>query len=335
MKRLHNYGITLIVVLIFSLLAIGCSKKNIDNQVRIGYFSNITHAQALIMKNQKSFEDSLDEEYQVTWTQFNAGPTEVEAMFANELDIGFIGPVPAVNAFLKSKGDVVIIAGVANGGAVLITHKDIKLSSIAGLDGLKIAIPQYGNTQHLSLLNILNENGLSTTSEGGEVEVVAIQNADLNNILSNGEIDGALVPEPWGSILESTIDANVFLDFNEIWMEGNYSTAVVIARKEFIEKYPEVIKKFITIHKQTTEYINSSTEKAKEVVNKELEATTGKALEQDVIDRAFKRIIFSSDISKESIIKFAEINKELGNSSQLPDNTIFIETFIKDDKKGE
>ena len=73
------------------------------NEVRVAYFPNITHAQALYMKDQGIFEKALGDEYSVKWTAFNAGPAEVEALFAGEIDLGYIGPVPAINANVKSQ----------------------------------------------------------------------------------------------------------------------------------------------------------------------------------------------------------------------------------------
>ena len=91
-------------------------------EVRIAYFPNITHSQALILKEQGTLEAALGETCTVTWTAFNAGPAEVEAMFAGEIDLGYIGPVPAISANVRSAGDFSIIAGATNGGAALVVR---------------------------------------------------------------------------------------------------------------------------------------------------------------------------------------------------------------------
>ena len=74
----------------------GCGSKGEDQEVSVGYFNNVTHPQALYMKSQKTLEESLGTEKKVKWTAFNAGPAEVEALFSGDIDIGYIGPVPAV-----------------------------------------------------------------------------------------------------------------------------------------------------------------------------------------------------------------------------------------------
>lgn len=322
-----------IVMLLLTMIFIFSACKGSENNekttnVRIAYFPNITHTQALVIKNQGTLEKALGDDCKVTWKAFNAGPAEIEALFAGEIDLGYIGPVPAINAYVKSSGDLNIIAGATNGGAVLVTRKDLVLKDASELDGLKVAIPQLGNTQHLSLLNLLSENGLSTTSKGGTVEVVAAANADIKSLMDNKSIDAALVPEPWGSILLNTIGANLLLDYDDIWMEGNYSTAVVLASKDFITAHPDIVQSFLQVHKDATLYINDNMEETKEIVNSEIEKETSAAIETSVLDSAFDRLIISSDIPTESILAFAELNLAEGFIEELPDDALINNTFL-------
>ena len=103
----------------FILAAIGMtgcgSEQEKANEVNIGYFNNITHAQALLMKSEKSLENRFGADVSVKWNAFNAGPAEVEALFSGDIDIGYIGPVPAISANVKSQGDVVILSGATKG----------------------------------------------------------------------------------------------------------------------------------------------------------------------------------------------------------------------------
>lgn len=228
--------------------AAGCGKAAEDTtEVHIGYFNNITHAQALLMKSEQSLENAYGDEAQVSWTAFNAGPAEVEALFAGDIDIGYIGPVPAISAYAKSGGDVVILSGATKGGAVLVTGQDSEIKSVADLSGKTVAIPQIGNTQYLCLLDLLEQNGLKQVSEGGDVTVTAVANADVANMMERGDIDAALVPEPWGATLEEQ-GSKILLDYDEIYMEGNYDVAVVVVRKEFLEEHPDLVEKFLQEH---------------------------------------------------------------------------------------
>jgi len=325
MKKIFKF----IPIIIISLLTISCSKSDqADNtKVRIGFFPNITHSQALIGKVGGQFQKSLGNN-EIEWKMFNAGPSEMEAMLAGELDIAYIGPGPAINGYVKSKGDVKIIAGATNAGAILISRKDLKLSNLQELAGKKIAVPQFGNTQDLTLRYLLNQNGLKDTTKGGNVEIRQVENPDVKVLLEKGEIDAALVPEPWGSTLVKEIDANVVLDYNQLWRNGNYSTAVVIARKDFIEKHPDIVEKFLTTHVELTEETLKNTDQTKQIVNDEINNLTKKSLSKDVLDAAFDRMTVTYDPEKESVIDFADLSVETGILKEKPDTNGLFDLSI-------
>lgn len=305
-----------------SFVLCGCGGGSSDKEVNIGFFPNITHSQALVEKNNKSIEKALGDDYTVEWTSFNAGPAEVESLFADEIDIGYIGPVPAVNANVKSDGDVSIIANACDAGAVLIKSSDSDISSVADLDGKTVAIPQVGNTQHLCLLSLLAENNLSTTEEGGTVNVVAVNNSDLQTMFEQGEVDAALPPEPWGSILEKNCGAKVVLNPEEIFLGGNYPTAVVVVRNEFMEEHPDVVEKFLKVHKETTDYINANVEEAAGIVNSQIQEIADKTYEEDILLSAFSRLSITSELNKDAIDAFAKICVDEGFTANMPGDTL-------------
>src|SRR5258708_38378653 len=89
--------------------------------VRVGYFPNMTHSQALVGRAGGQFEKALGPGVQIEWKAFNAGPSAIEAMFANAIDLTYVGPNPAVAGYVRSQGDAVrVIAGAASGGAALV-----------------------------------------------------------------------------------------------------------------------------------------------------------------------------------------------------------------------
>lgn len=304
-----------------ALTACGSSKdsKNEKTEVRIAYFPNITHTQALVMKNQKTLEKKWKDTCEVSWTSFNAGPAEMEAIFAGEIDLGYIGPVPALSANAKSNGDVKIISNATNAGAVLLKRKDAGIESVKDLAGKKIAVPQLGNTQHLCLLNLLAQNSLKTTDKGGDVTVSASSNADILNLIDNNSVDAAFVPEPWGTTIEKNGNAEILLDYDEVFLEGDYPTALVIASSDFLDKHPELVKDFLKAHEDATLYINDNAEDAQDIVNTEIKATTGKALADDVLKGAFQRMKVDTTLNKEAIMKFAEISQENGFINKVPE----------------
>ncbi len=319
MKKWNRAGIAVLFLVMLAVVT-GCGKGEENaTVVNMGYFNNITHAQALLMKSEGTLESSFGDGISVNWNAFNAGPAEVEALFSGAIDIGYIGPVPAINANVKSGGDVVILSSATKGGAVLIKRKDSGINSVADLSGKVVAIPQIGNTQHLSLLQLLSDNGMKPASEGGDVTVSAVENADVANMMERGDIDAALVPEPWGATLLEK-GAELLMDYDDIYMKGQYDVAVVVVRKEFMEANPELVEKFLKAHEAATENINNDTENKLKVINKELAEATGKSLGDNIISEAFSRIGVSTDLNRESVKGFAQISKQQGLISDLPDD---------------
>lgn len=314
-------------LLAFGVILGGCGAKGgsgAEITLHVGYFLNVTHTQALVMKEAGSLEEALADKAGVEWVSFNAGPAEVEALFAGDIDIGYIGPVPAINANVKSKGDVRIIAGATQAGAILVKRQGAEISSVGDLDGKKVAVPQFGNTQHLCLLNLLSENGLKPLSDGGTVEVAAVANADVGNMMDQGNIDAAFVPEPWGATLLEK-GAEMVLSENQVYLDGNYSVAVVVVREEFKKEHPDIVQTFLEQHENATVYINENPEEAREKVNEEIYQATQKKLEDSILEDAFLRIKVDSGINRESIEGFADIGLEQGFIGGLPGDDIIEE----------
>ena len=48
----------------------------------------------------------------IEWFVYNAGPSAMEAIFAQSIDLTYVGPGPALNAYTKSNGaEIRLIAG--------------------------------------------------------------------------------------------------------------------------------------------------------------------------------------------------------------------------------
>ena len=321
---MKNVKISLLcaVLLVVTGLLFGCAtntSQSKNTKVRLAFFPNITHSQALVGKAGGQFQNALGDENPIEWKSFNAGPAEIEALFAGEVDIGYIGPGPAITGYAKSKVDLQIIAGVTDAGAILVTRKDLVLHNVSELSGKRIAVPQFGNTQDLSLRNILHTNGLTDTTKGGTVEIRQVENPDIKTLLNKGDIDAALVPEPWGSRLIQEVQANVLLDYNQVWREGKYTTAVVVATTKFVKEHPDLVEKFLRAHVELTDYINKNPEQAREIVNAQIKELTNKPLSPEILVASFGRQTVTNDPEKASVIDFVDLSLDAGFIKQKPD----------------
>src|ERR1700676_338748 len=138
------------------LLVAQSSTTFAETKIRVGHFPNVTHVQALVAhalsrQGKGWFEERIGPGTKIEWFVYNAGPSAMEAIFANSIDLTYVGPSPALNAYAKSRGqEIRIVSGAANGGAALVVPTDSALKTPADFRGKKIATPQLGNTQDVS-----------------------------------------------------------------------------------------------------------------------------------------------------------------------------------------
>lgn len=322
--------VALLLTMVLALvLVVGCGnndEQKADNKaldqaqvIKVGYFPNVTHAQALVGFNDGSFKKALGDNITIKEQTFNAGPAEIEALLAGEVDLGYIGPVPAINGFVKSKGEIKIIAGASNGGAILVARKGSNIKSVKDLAGKKVAIPQLGNTQDISLRNLLATDKLQDAAKGGTVTVIPAENADILTLISKGDIDAALVPEPWGSRIVKQAGANVVLDNKDVWRDGNYATTVVIVRKKFLDENPGLVEKWLKAHMDVTELINKDKVGSQKIINDQLNKLTKKPLPEDVLKTSFDRLTVTYNPESASIKDFVKLSFDNGYIKEKPD----------------
>src|SRR5512137_1408549 len=105
MRRLPA-GLLQALILCLALTAAGCAARDGSGDlIRVAYFPNLTHSQALIGLARGDFSEALGPEIEIDAKAFNAGPSVIEAMFAGEIDLAYIGPNPAINGYVKSEGE--------------------------------------------------------------------------------------------------------------------------------------------------------------------------------------------------------------------------------------
>ncbi|WP_214106948.1 ABC transporter substrate-binding protein [Acrocarpospora catenulata] len=300
------------------------------SEVRLGFFPNITHSTALVGVEKGFFAKSLGDNVTLKTSTFNAGPAAIEAVFSGAIDATYIGPNPAINAWEKSKGQAIkIVAGAASGGVYLVVKPEI--NSIEDLKGKKVATPQLGNTQDVALRYYLDEKGIKTdTKGGGEVSIVPQENSLTLQTFATGDIDGAWVPEPFASRLIQESGGKVLIDERDLWPNKQFVITHLIVRQDWAKEHPDLVKKLIEGHVESTAYIKSDPTGAAAAVNKQLEALTGKPLKPEVLDSAFKNITFTNDPIASSLIGSADHAIKVGLLQPVDLNGIYDLTVLNE-----
>ncbi|TKV29979.1 ABC transporter substrate-binding protein [Arthrobacter sp. NamB2] len=273
------------------------------DELRLGYFGNLTHAPALVGLETGMFEDELGDT-SLTAQAFNAGPAAVEALNAGALDAAFIGPNPAINSYIQSEGESLrVVAGATSGGAQLVVRPGIGTAD--DLRGATLATPQLGNTQDVALRTWLADNGLSTgTGATGDVLITPTENALSLQLFANGDLDGAWVPEPWASRLVLQAGGTVLVDEKDLWPGGRFPTTLLVVSSTYLADHPEQVEALLRGELRALQWLEANTGgtgaagtagNAADVLNRGLEAAQSKALPDAVLNRALGSLEFTQD----------------------------------------
>jgi NitT/TauT family transport system substrate-binding protein len=309
--------------------------------IRVGAFPNITHPQAMVGKSNGWFEKAMGSQARIEWKSFNAGPSAIEALFAGAIDMTYIGPNPAISGYVRSNGEALrIVAGATSGGAALVVRSDSGIQKPEDFHGKKVASPQMGNTQDVALRAWLKANGMKTTDKGGDVQVIPLANPDQLTLFLKKELDGAWAPEPWATRLIREGNGRLFLDERTLWPNGQFITAHLIVRTQFLKEHPDLVKNWLRAHVELTDWINGHLPEAKKLLNQQIAKETGKALPEAVLDDSFGRMTATYDPLRGSLMNAAKsafdagfLGRQMPDLSSLYDLSLLNQVLAEKGKK--
>ncbi len=313
------------VFLFFCTLAALPASSQAETTVRLGYFPNITHAHALIARNMAAegkgwFEERIPG-LRLEWVSFNAGPSAMEALFAKTVDLSYVGPNPALNAHIRSRGEEVrVVAGAVRGGAALVRGKNSSLAAAGDFRGKRIATPQLGNTQDIACRHWLSKAGLAVTMTGGEVSVIPTPNAAMPALLARGDVEAAWTVEPWVSRLEQESGGTViFFEPPERSL-----TTVLVSSRKFMENAPDLLRQIINAHRELSLWIQEHPEEARQRVAAELTRQTRRTFPLDLVVHAWPRLVFDDAISTADFAFSLEAARDAGFIKGSPDISALV-----------
>ena len=293
--------------------------------VRVGHFPNITHVQALVAR---AFErqgrnwlgERLGPGVKIEWYTYNAGPSAMEAIFANSLDLTYVGPNPALNAYARSRGaEVRVIGGAVNGGSALVVQGGSPLSKPTDFKGKRIATPQFGNTQDVAARAWLVAGGLRITQTGGDAHVVPTSNPDQLSLFQSKQLDAVWTVEPWVSRLESEAGGKVLVE------EKDAITTILVSSAGFLEKNRDLAKRFVAAHRELTDWIQKNPDEAQRMAREELQASFRLDMSPELVARAWSRMVITPDTSREAFQSFVTSAQKVGFLRDTPDLSRLIE----------
>lgn len=285
-------------------------------EVRLGYFPNLTHATAIVADKQGLFAKHLGAT-KLEVSTFNAGPAAIEALKSGAIDATYVGPGPATNAFINSDGQAVtVVAGAATGGTSLVVDPSIR--SAADLRGKKVSSPQLGNTQDVALRYWLKQHGLNTDLQGGgDVSVLPQENPQIVDAFNQKLIAGAWVPEPYASRLVEA-GGKVLVDERDLWPQKKFAITVLAVRTDFLKEHPQTVNALLAGHLDATDVIAKDEAKAQREVADLIAKISGKPIKPALIAVAWKQLTFTVDPVPSSVLLGAQHAYKVGVLKKEP-----------------
>ncbi|WP_017608615.1 ABC transporter substrate-binding protein [Nocardiopsis xinjiangensis] len=311
MQRRDTVPAATSAVLALALAATACGAHGPGggaDELRLGYFPNLTHAPALVGVEDGTLDEALGEDVDLQTQIFNSGPDAVNALFSGEIDAAFLGPNPAVNGWHQSEGRALhIVSGAATQGTGLVVREDIE--TVEDLPGSTLATPQLGGTQDVALRWFAEEQGWDVdTAGGGAVSVMPRENPETLDAYRNGDIDGAWLPEPHLSTLLEEDDSHLLVHEPDLWPEtdGQYVTTNLAVGSQYLRRHPDNVQGLLRGHTETVDGINDDPEQAGETANTHIEGISGGRLDDELVAAAIDNITFTVDPAAPSLSTGAE-----------------------------
>lgn len=227
--------------------------------------------------------------------EFTSGPTEMTALLANQIQIAFVGPSPAVSTYVNDNQAIRIVSGVASGGALFVVTNASGITNvnatggIATLNGGTFGAPALGNTQDVALRTYISVHHVNGTT------IEDTSNSNLVTLLVQNKIDGAWLPQPYASLALSEASAHIFLDERQLWPGGNFSTAEMAVSTSYLSAHADVVQKLVLANVEETLWINQHLAQASLDINSSIYQLSGIVLSEPVLNQSISTLTFTYD----------------------------------------
>lgn len=213
------------------------------------------------------------------------------ALIAGDVDIAALPTNAAANVYNKTNGGVKILAVNTLGCLYVLARDGVAIQSMADLRGKTVYVPAQNPT--FIFTDICKKNNLIP---GTDITIDSQSYAKpdaLRDALASGAVDIAVLPEPMVTIAVSKAKTNqitlgVALDLTAEWNrvnpEGSLVQGCVVVRTEFLEKYPEAVKEFLSDYKKSVAYVNENTADAAQLI-----ASTGIFAQAAIAEKAIPK----------------------------------------------
>ena len=144
----------------------------------------------------------------VKWTEFTAGPVQLEALNVGSIDFGDVGEAPPIFAQASGAPLAYVAATVPRPKAeAVLVPKGSAIKTVADLKGKKIALNK-GSNVHYFIVKLFEKHGLAFA----DLNLVYLPPADARAAFEKGSVDAWVIWDPVLAAAEKSLDARVLAD---------------------------------------------------------------------------------------------------------------------------
>lgn len=260
--------------------------------VRMGFLNNDLHQLAYKVATDKGF--FTDEGVDVREAgAFSAGPEEMAAFSAGDLDMGYVGIAPAMTFVSQDMADVKVVAQANQEGSAIVARNGLEADDVSALKGRTVAIPGYSTVQDLLLRTALKKAGLSPS----DLNIIVLKPPEMIPALTSSQVDAFIAWEPYPAMAQVQKAGRVLAYSSSIW--PRHPCCMLVVDAGFLKREPDTVRRVVAAHVKATDYINQNKAESTDIAR----MFTGQGM--DVITLAMKDIKYSYRPDVAGIEKYA------------------------------
>ncbi len=161
------------------------------------------------------------------------------------------------------------VAGINTLGVLYMLENGNTINSVADLKGKTIYATGQGSNPEYVLRYILSKNNIDPDKDV-TIEFLA-EHAELATKLKNNSVAIGMLPEPQVTAATTGSEVRIALDLTKEWdkvSEDKLVQGCIIVRKEFADKYPTALAKFLEEYKSSVDFVNNNVDDASALIEK-------------------------------------------------------------------